>query len=144
MNRTALIIALATAVLTTGCANQNIFENSSFAYGCPIGDNKISSMDELVKLKVMTEGKRTTTIQLTELRCTIAGDLLKIAANINNESPNAMHISYKFRWIDQQGMLAWEEEAWKPILMNFRSNFMINTVSPTNRAVDFRLILRNQ
>ena len=143
MNRTSTIIALATAVIATGCATQKGFENPGFAYGCPIGDTKVSSMDDLVKLKVMTEGKRTT-IQPTELRCTMAGDLLKIDANLNNDSSSAKRISYKFRWIDRQGMRAWDEEAWKPLLMYDNSNFMINTVSPTNKAADFRLILRSQ
>ena len=143
MNRTASIIALATAILATGCTTQQGFEKAGFAYGCPLGDTKAGSMDDLVKLKVMTEGKRTT-IRPTELRCTMAGDLLKIDANLNNDSSSVKRISYKFSWIDRQGMRAWEEEAWKPLLMYDNSNLVINTVSPTNKAMDFRLILRSQ
>jgi len=142
MSRTWTIIALA-SLLATGCASKKGFEIPGFAYGCPIGDAKIGSMDDLVKLKVVTEGKRTT-IQPTEMRCTMTGDLLKIDANLNNDSSSAKRISYKFRWIDREGMRAWDEEAWKPLLMYDNSNFMINTVSPTNKAADFRLILRSQ
>jgi len=142
MSRTWMIMALA-SVLATGCASKKGFEMPGFAYGCPIGDAKVSSMDDLVKLKVVTEGKRTT-IQPTEMRCTMTGDLLKIDANLNNDSSSAKRISYKFRWIDREGMRAWDEEAWKPLLMYDNSNLMINTVSPTNKAADFRLILRSQ
>ena len=142
MTRTWTIIALA-SVLASGCATQKGFEIPGFAYGCPIGDAKVGSMDDLVKLKVMTEGKRTT-IQPTEMRCTRTGDLLKIDANLNNDSSTVKRISYKFRWIDREGMRAWDEEAWKPLLMYDNSNLMINTVSPTNTAADFRLILRSQ
>ena len=143
MKRTWTIIALA-AVLATGCwATKKGFEVPGLAYGCPIGDAKVSSMDDLVKLKVVSEGKRTT-IQPTELRCTMTGDLLKIDANLNNDSSTVKRISYKFRWIDREGMRAWDEEAWKPLLIYDNSNLMINTVSPTNKAADFRLILRSQ
>ncbi len=143
MNRTWTSIALA-AVLSTGCwATKKGFEVPGLAYGCPIGDAKVSSMDDLVKLKVVSEGKRTT-IQPTEMRCTMTGDLLKIDANLNNDSSTVKRISYKFRWIDREGMRAWDEEAWKPLLIYDNSNLMINTVSPTNRAADFRLILRSQ
>ena len=143
MKRTWTIIALA-AVLATGCwATKKGFEVPGLAYGCPIGDAKVGSMDDLVKLKVVSEGKRTT-IQPTEMRCTRAGDLLKVDANLNNDSSTVKRISYKFRWIDREGMRAWDEEAWKPLLLYDNSNLMINAVSPTNKAADFRLILRSQ
>jgi hypothetical protein len=41
-------------------------------------------------------------------------------------------------------MRAWDEEAWKPLLIYDNSNLVINSVSPTNKAADFRLILRSQ
>jgi uncharacterized protein YcfL len=143
MNRTWTFIALA-AVLATGCwATKKGFEVPGLAYGCPIGEAKVGSMDDLVKLKVVSEGKRTT-IQPTEIRCTTSGDLMKIDANLNNDSSTVKRISYKFRWIDREGMRAWDEEAWKPLLIYDNSNLTINAVSPTNKAADFRLILRSQ
>ena len=143
MNRTWTIVALLSAALAAGCATQKGFEKPGFAYGCPIGDAKASSMEDLVKLKVVNEGKRTT-ILATEMRCTMTGDLLKIDANLNNDSSKVKRIAYKFRWIDREGMRAWEEEIWKPLLMYENSNLTINSVSPTNKAVDFRLLLLSQ
>ena len=137
------IVALLAVVLAAGCATKKGFEVAGQAFGCPIGDAKVSSMDDLVKLKVAMEGPRTT-VQPTEMRCTRTGDLLKVDAYLNNDSRSVKRVSYKFRWIDREGMRAWEEEAWKPLLLNDNSNFMVNTVSPTNKAADFRLILRSQ
>ena len=92
----------------------------------------------------MTEGRRST-VQATEMRCSKAsGDLLRIDANLNNDSKSVKRVSYKFRWIDREGMRAWEEEPWKPLMLYDNSNLVINTVSPTNKAVDFRLILRSE
>ncbi len=143
MNLRWTIAALLAAALSGGCATKKGFEQPGFAFGCPLGEAKASSMDGLVKLKVESEGKRTT-IQATEMRCSKTGDLLKIDANLNNDSSSVKRIAYKFRWIDREGMRAWEEETWKPLLMYENSNLMVNTVSPTNKAVDFRLILRSQ
>jgi len=137
-----IVTAAALGVLAAGCATKKGFEVPGFAFGCPIGETRVSSMDDLVKAKVVTEGRRST-VQATEVRCTKTNDdLLKIDANLNNDSKSVKRISYKFRWIDREGMRAWEEETWKPLMLYDNSNLVINTVSPTNKAVDFRLIVR--
>lgn len=143
MNRTWTIIALLVAALATGCSAKKGFEKPGFSFGCPIGDAKVSSMEDLVKLKVVHEGKRTT-IEPTEMRCTMTGDLQKIDVVLNNDSSQVKRINYKFRWIDREGMRAWDEEVWKPLLMYENSNMTVSSVAPTNKAVDFRLILLSQ
>jgi uncharacterized protein YcfL len=137
------LAAVLLLVLAAGCASKKGFEKPGFAFGCPIGDTKVSSMEDLVRTKVMAEGRRTT-IQATEMRCSQTGDLMRIDANLNNDSRSVKRIAYKFRWIDREGMRAWEEESWKPLLLNENSNYVINTISPTNKAADFRLILRSE
>jgi uncharacterized protein YcfL len=143
MNPTWMIAALAAAMLAAGCAAKKGFEQPGFAFGCPIGEAKVGSMDDLVRSKVVAEGRRTT-IQPTEVRCSKSGDLLRIDANLNNDSRSVKRIAYKFRWIDREGMRAWEEEPWKPLMLHENSNLVINTISPTNKAADFRLILRSE
>ena len=41
-------------------------------------------------------------------------------------------------------MRAADEESWKPAMLYENSNLVVGTVSPNNKAVDFRLILRSQ
>jgi len=142
MNAKSIVATTALALLMTGCATKKGFEIPGYAFGCPIGETKVSSMDDLVKAKVVSEGRRST-VQATEVRCAKTGDLIKIDANLNNDSKTVKRVSYKFRWIDREGMRAWEEESWKPVMLYDNSNLMVNTVSPTNKAVDFRLILRS-
>ena len=140
MRAKLVFAALAATALVAGCATKKGFEQPGYAFGCPIGDQKVGSMDDLVKAKTAMEGRRTT-IQPTEMRCTKAGDLLKIDANLNNDSSSVKRISYKFRWIDREGMRAADEETWKPLMLYNNSNLMISTVAPNAKAVDFRLIL---
>ena len=138
------IVTAAALAAFAGCATKKGFEVPGFAFGCPVGETKVSSMDDLVKAKVVSEGRRST-VQATEMRCSKAsGDLIKVDANLNNDSKGVKRISYKFRWIDREGMRAWDEEPWKPLMLYDNSNLVINTVSPTNKAVDFRLILRSE
>jgi len=143
MKVTWTLAALALAALAAGCATKKGFEQPGFAFGCPVGDAKVSSMGDLVKLKTVPEGRRTT-IEATEMRCTKSGDLLKIDANLNNDSSKVKRIAYKFRWIDREGMRAAEEESWKPLLLYENSNLVVTGVAPSNKAVDFRLILMSQ
>lgn len=142
-NSALVIAAIAASVLVAGCSTKKGFEKPGFAFGCPIGETKVSSMDDLVRAKVVSEGRRTT-IQATEMRCSQTGDLLRIDTNLNNDSRSVKRIAYKFRWIDREGMRAWEEEPWKPLMLYENSNLVINTISPTNKAVDFRLMLRSE
>jgi len=137
-----MLLAVMAAALA-GCATKKGFEQPGFAFGCPIGDTKVSSMDDLVKAKVAMEGRRTT-IQPTEMRCTKTGELMKIDANLNNDSKSVKRIAYKFRWIDREGMRAAEEESWKPLMLYENSNMLVSAVAPSAKAVDFRLILMSQ
>ena len=137
------LMAIAALALSAGCATKKGFEQPGFAFGCPIGDAKVSSMDDLVKAKTAMEGRRTT-IQPTEMRCTRTGDLIKIDANLNNDSKSVKRIAYKFRWMDREGMRAAEEETWKPLMLYENSNATVSTVAPSPKAVDFRLILMSQ
>ena len=137
------VAVLALAALAAGCATKKGFEVPGQAFGCPIGDAKVASMEDLVKAKVVMEGSRTTVLP-TEMRCSRAGDLLKIDANLNNDSRSVKRISYKFRWIDREGMRAHDEETWKPLLMYENSNQLVTGIAPHNKAVDFKLILLSQ
>ena len=143
MKTSVLVVLLAACALAAGCAHKKGFEKAGFAYGCPIGDAKISSMEDLTKAKTVYEGKRTT-IADTEMRCTMTSDLIKVDTTLNNDSSKVKRINYKFRWIDREGMRAAEEEVWKPLMMYENSSQVISAVAPSNKAVDFRLILQSQ
>jgi uncharacterized protein YcfL len=142
--RVTVVLAVITAALAVaGCGTKKGFEKPGFAYGCPVGEAKVASMDDLLKAKTAMEGKRTT-IAVTEMRCTMTGDLLKIDATLNNDSSKVKRVAYKFRWIDREGMRAAEEESWKPLMMYENSNQLVTAIAPSNKAVDFKLILLSQ
>ena len=64
-----MVALLAAVFVAAGCATKKGFEQPGFAFGCPVGEAKVGPMDDLVKVKTASEGRRTT-IQATEVRCT--------------------------------------------------------------------------
>ena len=75
MNAKWIVTAAAFGVLAAGCATKKGFEVPGYAFGCPVGETKIGSMDDLVKAKVVSEGRRST-VQATEVRCANCGSHL--------------------------------------------------------------------
>jgi hypothetical protein len=147
MHRVPLVVALvatAAALAVTGCGTKKGFEKPGFAFGCPIGDSKVSDMGDLVKLKVAKEGGKNPDVEIEEVRCTTTGDLMKIDVVVHNDESDVERLLYKFRWMDAEGMRAADEESWKPVLLYGNSRQTLTTVAPTPKARDFRFIVMGQ
>ncbi|MBI1397437.1 MAG: DUF1425 domain-containing protein [Betaproteobacteria bacterium] len=139
-----LFVALVAAALAAGCGTKKGFEKEGFAFGCPIGDQKVSSMSDLVKAKVAKEGSRSPDVEIEEIRCTTTGDLLKVDVVVYNDESDLERLMYKFRWADAEGMRAADEESWKPLLMYGNSRQTVTTIAPNSRARDFKFIVMGQ
>ena len=141
MRPVTLAIALIGAALVAGCGAKKGFEKPGFAFGCPIGDAKISSMGDLVKAKTAKEGSKSPDVEIEEIRCTTTGDLLKIDVVVYNDESDEERLQYKFRWMDAEGMRAADEESWKPELLYGNSRKTVTTIAPNPKARDFKFIL---
>lgn len=144
MRLAPLTLALAAALLAAGCASKKGFEKEGFAFGCPIGDAKISSMDDLVKAKSAKEGRQPPDVEIEEMRCTTTGDLLKVDVVVYNDESDTERLLYKFRWADAEGMRAADEESWKPLMLYGTSRQTISTIAPNGKVRDFKFIVMGQ
>jgi len=144
MKALTLVIALLAVALAAGCGTKKGFEKPGFAFGCPVGDAKISSMSDLVKAKVAKEGGKSPDVEMEEIRCTTTGDLLKIDVVIFNDESDVERLQYKFRWMDAEGMRAADEESWKPLLLYGNSRQTVTTIAPNAKARDFKFIVMGQ
>jgi uncharacterized protein YcfL len=97
-----------------------------------------------VKAKVAKEGSQSPDVEIEEIRCTTAGDLLKIDVVVYNDESDVERLMYKFRWMDAEGMRAADEESWKPLLMYGNSRQTVTTVAPNAKARDFKFIFMGQ
>jgi len=136
-----LISFVTVVMLIAGCASQPSATN--LAFGCPMGASNVKSMDELAAAKFERTG-RLDGIAVVESRCAPQGEYLRINMTVKNDTRDPRRLAYKFRWLDRNGMLAADEEAWKPILVYGQSRYLVETVSPSIKAVDFKFLLMDQ
>ena len=84
-----------------------------------------------------------TYLKVSDLRAVKRDGLLRIQVTISNISPSNQQLYYRFRWLDNDGFSVWEEEPWKPEIVYGQQNKLINAVSPSLKATDFRLELQS-
>jgi uncharacterized protein YcfL len=76
-------------------------------------------------------------------QATVSGNLLKVQATIENLKNSTKTLTYKFEWIDVNGMaIDSPNETWKQIRVQPRETTTISTVSINPRAVDFTLKMK--
>ncbi len=143
MNVRLFTLFLAALFALAGCGG-NKFERPGYAFGCPTGgDKKIKDKEDLIAAKVERSGD-TGDIEITDMRCSDRSSLLRIDVDLRNESKDVRRIAYRFRWLDKEGMRAWEDESWKPVLLYGSTNYTVTTLSPSQEATDFRIVLMAQ
>ena len=128
--------------LAAGCGGSK-YERDGYAFGCPTGmEKKIQNKEALIKAKLEQSGD-IPYIEVTDLRCSDRSQLMRIEVDLLNEGEDAHRVAYRFRWLDREGMRAWEDEAWKPVIIYGKTRHTIATSSPSQDAVDFRVMLRS-
>lgn len=82
-----------------------------------------------------------THIRVAALRSTVQNGRLYVQARLQNDSTDRQSLAYRIKWLDDGQFSVWEDEAWKPLLLNGRQALEIQSLSPTTRATDFRIEL---
>src|SRR4051812_91821 len=83
-------------------------------------------------------------IDVVDLRCSDRATLLRVDMDLKNDSKEVRRIAYRFRWLDKEGMRAWEDESWKPLLIYGKTLQTLTTMSPSQEATDFRVVIMDQ
>jgi uncharacterized protein YcfL len=143
MKLNILATALIASIGLAGCASQTKYEGPGYAYGCPAGAEKINSKSDLIKAKVEMAGS-VPHIDVTDLRCAQRSEQLRIDVDLKNTGDDVRRIAYKFRWMDKDGMRAWDDETWKPVLIYGNTVYTLTTQSPSQDATDFRVVVMDQ
>jgi uncharacterized protein YcfL len=143
MNRIAMLSTMLTLVAVTGCASKSTGvapERPQIAYGCPVGNARVGSVEDLIAAKVQTAGD-VRDVKVKEIQCTMQNDLLRIDFTLANSAASVRRVAYRFDWIDRNGMKAWNDDSWKPVYLYEESRQTIVGMAPAATAVDFRLVL---
>lgn len=146
MNSTLRCFALLLPALTlAGCASTagKGPEKPPTAFGCPVANRAGTAMEDLISAKVETAG-RLADVAVKGITCSQRNDALRIDIELANSADMTHRIAYRFRWLDRDGLAAWEEESLKPVLLYPRSAQQLVGYAPTAKAVDFRFFLMPQ
>ena len=92
--------------------------------------------------KRMVRMGNTSDFKVSELKRADVNGLLKVQVQVENAG-NSKPVSYRFRWVDQAGMMVGGVEGWKPLPVEKGRIEIIEGVAPTPEVKDFRLELNS-
>ena len=82
-------------------------------------------------------------IEVTEIKSSLAGDIMKVQATVRSRDRDTLPFQYRFDWLDSSGMeLNPGSGAWKPLILYGRETKVIQGVAPDSRGREFRLKIR--
>lgn len=131
MKRHALLLAtgLAGALLLAGCST---FDTVKTADG------------DKVKYQVIASGKTEGRLEVLQVNAARAGDLLRAAVELRNDSDFSYNFQYRYKWYDAAGMeVNPDATAWTPATMSGNETKTIGATAPNPSATTFKLFLQD-
>jgi uncharacterized protein YcfL len=113
-----------TAALLTGCATEQL---------PPPAPNSIpAKVEQLGEMSYLV---------VSNITATKRNRLMAIQAEILNTDSNNQQLYYRFKWLDKNGMVIGDDEAWQPLLVYAGQTQTINALAPSMQATDFRIMV---
>jgi len=92
-------------------------------------------------VKEMTVRMRDTDdIKVTDMRSIVSSGLLTAQVTLENKGAKKP-VTYRFRWINQNGLQIGGDEAWKPVTIRSGQVGLVTGIAPHPSATDFRFEL---
>jgi uncharacterized protein YcfL len=80
-------------------------------------------------------------LQISNIMATKRNHLMSIQAEIFNTDSDNQQLYYRFKWLDRNGMVIGDDEAWQPLLVYAGQKQTINGLAPSPQATDFRILV---
>jgi uncharacterized protein YcfL len=80
-------------------------------------------------------------LQVSNIIATKRNHLMAIQAEILNTDSDNQQLFYRFKWLDRNGMVVGDDEAWQPLLVYAGQKQTINALAPSPQATDFRILV---
>lgn len=65
--------------------------------------------------------------------------LLQLQIELGNSDNEPQKAYYRIKWLDESGFQVWDDEPWKPLLIQGSARQNIQAVAPTRNAKDFKI-----
>ena len=129
-----LLAVMSCLLLALGCAtNVNTVERA----------NPQAKPDMIADKRIITDASLGGLIRIVSVNESIvSGNLKKVQVTLENVKNNTRRVSYKFEWIDQDGMLTNSVvQSWQSLSFVGGETQMVSAVAISPKAVDFKLKL---
>lgn len=93
---------------------------------------------ETIASKVVQLGQMNQ-VSVSALRATERNGRLLLQVQFTNASTGYQSLAYRVKWLDQDQFSVWEDEAWKPLMLNGLQSVNVQALAPTRAATDFRI-----
>lgn len=78
-------------------------------------------------------------IKVTGLMARERNGLLQLQIELANGDNEPQKAYYRIKWLDDGGFQVWDDEPWKPLLIQGSAKQNIQAVAPTRNAKDFKI-----
>jgi uncharacterized protein YcfL len=95
-----------------------------------VGDTIASKIEQLGEMKFLV---------VDDLRVVKRNGLLHVQATFVNTDNENRQLYYRVKWFDADGLMAWDDEAWKTITLYGAQRQNLLFVAPTPKATDFKI-----
>jgi uncharacterized protein YcfL len=83
-------------------------------------------------------------LSIADTKTGFVGDLLKVQAEILNDSGSALNFQYKFKWIDKSGFeVAIDGRPWQPITITPHESKVVQGVAPNPSVNSFKILVQD-
>lgn len=87
---------------------------------------------------------QSTYVQVAGLMARERNGLLALQLELANTDNEPRRVFWRVKWLDDAGFQVWDDEPWKPALIQGSARQNLQIVAPTPKARDFRIQLNAQ
>jgi uncharacterized protein YcfL len=78
-------------------------------------------------------------VQVAALMARERNGLLNLQIELMNTDNEPRRVFWRIKWLDDAGFQVWDDEAWKPLLVQGSARQNVLVSAPTTKARDFRI-----
>ena len=135
-----LILLIATIIIITGCAKENIPGVNTIS-----NKNVRAVIKRVVDKRVIQDEKLDSLLALTEIRKSKTNDnYTKIQVFFKNHSNTTYSFIYRFNWYDENGVEVenLDQEMWVKKTVITGDDLTLTSIAPTRKCQDFKLRIK--
>ncbi|MEI6306048.1 MAG: YcfL family protein [Deltaproteobacteria bacterium] len=108
----------------------------------PVPEERTVSLEEFFSPPSDKVSNNADNIVVRGVRTKVTKGVMKADFKLYNNRGRRNVINYRVQWLDKDGMMASPYDAWVTIDLEGQQEMIVTAVSPTNKAVDYRLELK--